>query len=393
MTGIEATNTPGHWENRMDYTFTDEETAVRRRLQQTIETSMPADYPGIFTEDASALDASWEFTRRLGARGALSPPWPRGFGGAEAGLWSQVVFNEEMWSHTEPRGGQYMGVTWVGPALMMFGTEEQQQKHLPAIAAGTVQWCQGFSEPDAGSDLASLRTSARPVEGGFLVNGQKIWTSYANISQWCVLATRTSSEGRRQQGITVFLVPMDRPGITVRPIDSLLGPNHFNEVFFEDVFVSHDEILGELHEGWKVMNAGLAYERVGIPRYARSDRIVADLEQLTADRDDETTAAIAEAKVHTLVARLLSYRVITQRDQDQAPGPDGAVARVVATQLDQEVAALAMDVLGTEALRTHHEVDDPARGHMEHHWRNAHSSTVAAGSLEIKKMLIGRQTL
>jgi alkylation response protein AidB-like acyl-CoA dehydrogenase len=366
---------------------------LRAALRERIASGMPADYPGIFTEDPADLAHSWAFTKGLGADGVLTRSWPAEFGGQDASLWSQLVFNEEMWGANEPRGGQYMGVTWIGPALMRFGSHEQRRQHLPAIAAGDVQWCQGFSEPDAGSDLASLRTPARRVEGGYRVNGQKIWTSYANFASWCVLATRTSSEGPKQHGITVFLVPMDRDGITVRPIDSLLGPNHFNEVFFDDVFVSDDEVLGEPDEGWKVMSAGLAYERVGIPRYARSDRIVADLERLTADREPEVRSDLAVAKVHTLVARLLAYRAVSEREQDAPPSPSGGVARVVSTQLDQEVADLAMDLLGSAALATHHEVADPALGHLEHHWRYAQSSTVAAGALEIQKMLIGRQTL
>jgi alkylation response protein AidB-like acyl-CoA dehydrogenase len=377
----------------MDYRFTQEENTLRAELRHYIQTGMPADYPGIFTEDPADLEHSWAFTRALGADGVLTRSWPSAYGGQDASLWSQVVFNEEMWSHNEPRGGQYMGVTWIGPALMAFGTDEQRRRHLPPIAAGDVQWCQGFSEPDAGSDLASLRTPARKVEGGYRVSGQKIWTSYANFASWCVLATRTSSEGPKQQGITVFLVPMDREGITVRPIDSMLGPNHFNEVFLDDVFVADDEVLGDPDEGWKVMTAGLAYERVGIPRYARSDRILSDLERLTTSRGAEVAADLAVAKVHTLTARLLAYRAVSERAQDAAPSPAGGVARVVSTQLDQEVADLAMDLLGTAALATHHEVDDPAQGHMEHHWRYAQSSTVAAGALEIQKMLIGRQTL
>jgi alkylation response protein AidB-like acyl-CoA dehydrogenase len=378
----------------VDYHFTEEENTLRAELRDSISNLMPADYPGIVTEDPRDLEASWSFARAFGADGVLTRSWPREFGGAEASLWSQVVFNEEMWGHNEPRGGQYMGVTWIGPALMMFGSVEQQQQHLPPIAAGDVQWCQGFSEPDAGSDLASLRTAARKVEGGYRVTGQKIWTSYANIASWCVLATRTSSDGPKQHGITVFLVPMDREGITVRPIDSLLGPNHFNEVFLDDVFVADDEVLGTPDEGWKVMSAGLAYERVGIPRYARSDQIIADVERLTAEqRDDSASADLAATKVHTFVARLLAYRVITEREQEQAPSPAGGIARIVSTQLDQEVADLALDLVGTPAFATHHEATDPQLSHLEHHWRYAQASTVAAGSLEIQKMLVARQTL
>ncbi|MDQ0691362.1 acyl-CoA dehydrogenase family protein [Arthrobacter sp. W4I7] len=374
----------------MDYEFSSDEEQFRLEMRALIAENMSPDYPGIFVEDPQSLREAQAFSRVLGAKGLLTRAWPARYGGQDAPLWSQVVFNEEMWSHNEPRGGQYMGVTWIGPALMIHGTEEQRRKHLPLIARGEVQWCQGFSEPDAGSDLASLRTSAHRQNGSFRVNGQKIWTSYANHAQYCVLATRTSSDGPKQHGITVFLVPMDRAGITVRPIDNLLGPNHLHEVYFDDVEVYDDEILGELDEGWRVMTAGLAYERVGIPRYARSDRILAQLRELT---DDDDAPVIAASMAHTLVARLLAYRVISTQENGEPVGVKGSIARVMVTQLDQEVADVAMDLLGTEALATHEEVENPAQAHMEHHWRYAQASTVASGALEIQKMLIGRALL
>ena len=208
----------------------------------------------------------------------LTFAWPEEYGGAGASIWEQTALREEFWAHHEPRGAQYMGVNWVGPAIMHFGTAEQQRRHLPAIAAGDEVWCQGFSEPDAGSDLASMKLSAvRQPDGTFLANGQKIWTSYAGFANWCFLAARTSAGLRKQQGITVFLVPMDRAGISVRPIDSMMGPNHLNEVFFDDVVLEPDEMLGEVDKGWAVIELVLKHERVGIARYARSDKILGEL--------------------------------------------------------------------------------------------------------------------
>ena len=207
--------------------------------------------------------------------------WSEEYGGAGATKWEQTALREEFWAHHEPRGAQYMGVNWVGPVIMHFGTDAQKHKHLPKIAAGGEVWCQGFSEPEVGSDLAALQLSAtRQADGTFRANGQKIWTSYATMANWCFLATRTRRESRKHQGITIFLVPMDRPGITVRPIDSIIGPNHLNEVFFDDVVLHEDEILGELDKGWDVIDVVLKHERVGIARYARSDKILADLGRL-----------------------------------------------------------------------------------------------------------------
>ena len=176
-----------------------------------------------------------------------------------------------------------MGINWVGPAIMRFGTPQQQAQHLPAIAAGDVIWCQGFSEPDAGSDLASLSTRAVPDgSGGWRITGQKVWTSYALMAQWCILAARTSVEAAKHEGITMFLVPMESQGITVRPIPNLLGPHHLNEVFLDDVSVGPDDVLGPVDGGWSVIREALKFERIGIARYARCDRLLTLLARRSA---------------------------------------------------------------------------------------------------------------
>ena len=227
-----------------------EATRLRAELRELVKTQMPADFLGAFTDDPADLEVAQQFCRLLAERGLLCVAWPEEFGGRGASAWEQTVVREEMWAHHEPRGAQYMGVNWVGPTIMRHGTPEQQARHLPAIARGEVIWCQGFSEPNAGSDLASLRTAARPDGDGWLVSGQKIWTSYATMAQWCFLLARTSRGEKKQQGLTIFLVPMYDPGIEVRPIRCILGPHHLNEVFFDDVRVTEADVLGEVDEGW-----------------------------------------------------------------------------------------------------------------------------------------------
>ncbi|NIL85887.1 hypothetical protein CH281_18715 [Rhodococcus sp. 06-221-2] len=378
----------------MDYAFSSSETELRSELRELIGESMPPDYPGIFVEDfEEPLAASWAFCRKLGAQNLLTRAWPRQYGGDDASVWSQVVFNEEMWAHNEPRGGQYMGVTWIGPALITFGNKAQREQHLPGIASGDVQWCQGFSEPDAGSDLASLTTRATMVDGGFRVDGQKVWTSYASHAQYCVLAARTSVRERKQDGLTVFLVPMDREGITVRRIPTMLGPNHFHEVFFDDVFVDDAEVLGTLDHGWEIMTAGLAFERVGIPRYARADRILAEAREVTRGGTPAASPDLAAAMVHVLVARLLNYRNYDGRVSGEETPAGGPIARIASTLVEQEVADVAMDMAGVLALTPDAPGTHPALGHLEHHWRYAQAATVAAGALEIQKMLVGRRLL
>src|SRR5579884_3904309 len=217
----------------MDFDMGERAAALRRTLRELVRAEVPGDFLGAFTSDPADLEVAQRFCRTLAEQGLLCMSWPAEFGGRDASIWEQTVVREEMWAHHEPRGAQYMGVNWVGPIIMRHGTEEQQRQHLPPIARGEVIWCQGFSEPEAGSDLASLRTAARPDSEGWRVSGQKIWTSYATMAQWCFLLARTSTGERKQQGITVFLVPMSSPGIEVRPLATMIGPHHLNEVFFD----------------------------------------------------------------------------------------------------------------------------------------------------------------
>ena len=268
-------------------------------------------------------------------------------------MWDQTVVREEMWAHHEPRGAQYMGLNWVGPAIMAFGSDAQKQQHLSAIAAGDVIWCQGFSEPDAGSDLASLKTRATEDGDGWRINGQKIWTSYAGMAQWCVLAARVG-EGERHEGITMFLVPMDTPGITVRPIKSMLGPHHLNEVFFDDVWAGPDAVLGGIGEGWAVIRRALAHERVGIARYARCERLLSALGEALAPVWDELPAGLhaqwARALIQVRVARLLAYRTVRAQETGEPPDVMASAARIAVTQCDQSVAELLFQAIEDESL-------------------------------------------
>ena len=218
----------------MDFDLGEQAAELRARLRALIAAHIAEDYLGAFTDDPADLDVAQRFCKTLADEGLLTIAWPTEYGGGGGSVWDQTVVREEMWAHHEPRGAQYMGLNWVGPAIMAFGTDAQKQQHLSAIAAGDVIWCQGFSEPEAGSDLASLSTRATEDGDGWRITGQKIWTSYAGMAQWCVLAARVGP-GERHEGITMFLVPMDTPGITVRPIRSMLGHHHLNEVFFDDV--------------------------------------------------------------------------------------------------------------------------------------------------------------
>jgi alkylation response protein AidB-like acyl-CoA dehydrogenase len=374
----------------MDFALPPTVAELRHRLRRLIDENLPDDYVGPFHDD-KAVETTRSFVRLLAERHLLTIGWPEEWGGSAASVWDQTALREEMWAHDEPRGAQYMGLSWVGPAIMRFGTDEQKRLHLPRIGGGEVTWAQGFSEPDAGSDLASLRLRATPTgAGGWTLNGQKIWTSYAGLAQYCFVAARTSSDGNKHHGITIFLIPTDRPGVTVRPIDSMLGMHHLNEVFFDDVEAHAADVLGPVDGGWDVIKAVLSFERVGIPRYARSDRLLASLWPLIDARPerDRLRADHARALVRCRVARLLTYRVIAAHDDGEVPDVEPALARIASTTLDQEVAELAMEVVGPDALD-----DDPSlplRGRTEDIWRYARASTVAAGTIDIQRILVGR---
>jgi len=258
-----------------------------------------------------------------------------------------------------------------------------------------VIWCQGFSEPNAGSDLASLRTAAVREGDGWLVNGQKIWTSYATMAQWCFLLARTSRGEKKQQGLTIFLVPMDSPGIEVRPIPSMLGPHHLNEVFFTDLRVTDADVLGTVDDGWSIVQEVLSFERVGIARYARAERLLmlapdalgAEWDQLP----DELRTRWARMLVHARRARLLAYRVITKQGTGTVQPQDTAAYRIAVTRLDQESADVLGDIVGGAALDT--DAGRHYRRAVEDHVRYAVSATVASGSIEMQRVLLSRALL
>jgi alkylation response protein AidB-like acyl-CoA dehydrogenase len=376
----------------VDFEMGDDVDALRRDLRQLVDEHIPPDFLGAFTDDPADLATAQHFCHVLAEQGLLCPSWPPEWGGRDASLWEQTAMREEMWGVHEPRGAQYMGVNWVGPVIMRYGTPEQQQLHLPAIAGGDEIWCQGFSEPDAGSDLASIQTTARRDGDGWYVTGQKIWTSYATMAQWCFLLTRTARLEKKQQGLTIFLVPMDDPAIEVRPIASMVGPHHLNEVFINDLWVTDADVLGPVDEGWKVVQEVLAFERVGIARYARSDRLLLLAPTVLGDQWDdlpeEVRARWVEALTLTRRARLLAYRVVGMQQTGRVSPGDAAAYRIAVTRLDQQTAEVLTDIVSFAAL-----ADDDGRRFaraVEDHWRYAQASTVASGSTEVQRILLAR---
>ncbi|HEX9831576.1 MAG TPA: acyl-CoA dehydrogenase family protein [Mycobacterium sp.] len=384
----------------MDFEMGRKADALRAELRTLVNANVPEHFLGAFTDNPADLEIAQAFCRLLAEHNLLCLSWPEEFGGGAASVWEQTVVREEMWAHHEPRGAQYMGVNWVGPIIMRHGTEDQQRKHLPPIARGEVIWCQGFSEPEAGSDLASLRTTARRDGDGWRVSGQKIWTSYATMAQWCFLLARTTKVGegaarKKQEGLTIFLVPMDDPAIQVRPIRAMLGPHHLNEVFFDDLRVTEADVLGTVDAGWSIVADVMSFERVGIARYARCERLLAAAPTVLGDRWDDLPAELRGRWVRMLThcrrARLLAYRVVSLQSGGRIQPGDAAAYRIAVTKLDQDSAEVLMDI----AAEVSH--DDPRAawflGEVEDHWRYSQASTVSSGSIEMQRILLSRTLL
>lgn len=376
----------------MEFDWSQGDLAFRDELRRFLADTLPDDWAEM-SKDGPGSDAqaafSREFCPRLAEQGWLTQNWPAEYGGRDASAWRHIILGEEMWRVGEPRSSQYMNVNWVGPTIMRYGTQEQKSRHLPPISRGEAFWCQGFSEPEAGSDLVSLRTRAIRDGDDYVVNGSKIWTSYVNHAQHCFLVVRTDPQSRRHKGISVLLTPMDLPGIEVREIPSVVGDRYFFEVFFSDVRVPVSCRLGPENEGWDVVTYSLAYERVGAARYARAaltlDELAARAEQRGLLDDPRLLEKLGEARALCEASRLLTYRVIDLREKGRPPSADTNVARVAGTLAERAVAELALEIFGPEALEYGH--------FAEAHFRLAMTAGVAVGTTEINLNLIASRFL
>jgi alkylation response protein AidB-like acyl-CoA dehydrogenase len=351
----------------MNFEWTDRDKAFRAEIVDFLARELPADWlktarhgPG----SRQQTEFSLGFCTKLAAAGLLVPHWPKEHGGRGSSVWEHFILGEEMWAVGEPRGPQYMNVNWIGPTILRFGTVEQKERYIPEIAAGRAVWCQGFSEPSAGSDLASLRTRADRDGDHFIINGSKVWTSYAGMASHCFLLARTS--GNRKDGICIFLISMHTPGITVRPIPALVGNGDLHEVFFQDVRVPASAMLGEEGKAWSLITYALANERIGLPRYKLSARVLGEMvEQLKADgswNDEVVRYRAGQALAACEAACMLVYRVVDQRARGLPPNAESSLARVAIVSADHAVANFALDFLPDAfasdvipLLKPHHE--------------------------------------
>ena len=377
----------------MQFLWEEDDRGFRDGVRDFLKRELPSDWPEIARHGPGSREQtefSLEFCPKLAEAGLLMPHWPKQWGGAGASAWQHLILGEEMWAAGEPRGAQYMNVNWIGPTLMRFGSNGQKAHYIPQMAQGKAIWCQGFSEPGAGSDLASLRTSARRDGEDYVINGSKIWTSYAGLAEHCFLLARVAGDGAGKSAIAIFLLPMSSPGIEVRSIPSLIGHGDIHEVFFTDVRVPASQRLGEEGAGWEIISYSLANERVGLPRYHLSERVLGEMVTELAKRgefDDPVVQMRAgEALAACEAARLLVYRVVDGKVRQYGAGTDANIARLAVIAADHAVSEFGMDFLpdgysglGQPQLLAHHE--------------RAIVSGIAAGAAEIQLNLVARRHL
>jgi len=375
----------------VEFGWADEDEAFRADLCAFLDEELPAHWHGKTAVLGSAENAEYShrFAGMLADRNWLIPHWPDEYGGSHATPWQLAILGEELWSRGEPRGPQYMNANWIGPSIMANGTEEQRLRYLPPIAKGEVVWCQGFSEPDAGSDLAALRTEAVLDGDEYVVTGSKIWTSYADVADHCYLLARTETVNGRKGGISVLLTDMDSAGLDVRAIRGIVGEHSFCEVFLNEVRVPVANRLGPEDEGWAVVREALSFERVGAPRWARAARLLDECVCWALERgrfaDPDLQRVVGEAWTACEAARVLYYRVIDERAKQMPPSANANLARVAMVQAERLVADACVPLRGSEAL----DYESTAN----HQLRKSMAAGIAAGTYEIQLNLVSRQHL
>ncbi|MGE3073570.1 MAG: acyl-CoA dehydrogenase family protein [Dehalococcoidia bacterium] len=374
----------------MEFRFTPEQESFRTEVRDFIKTEWPKAREGE------------SFTKKLAAKGWLTMSWPKEHGGQGTDHMRQLVYNEEMAYNRAP--GQTMGTDRVGPTIILFGTDEQKKEYLPRIIKDEITWCQGFSEPGSGSDLASLQTRAIRDGDHYVINGQKIWTSNAQNADYIILLARTEPDAPKHRGITYFLVDMKSPGINVRPLMQMTGQAGFNEVFFDDVRVPTSAVVGEVNRGWYVSTATLDFERSGIGRVIGGLKTYEEIVQYarttpareaggaTLWDDRVTRLALADIGLSFRVGRLLSYRVAWMQSQGMVPNYEASMAKTLGTELHQRMARTAMNTLGMPG-QLMSGPNAPMRGLGGNTYLSTVSLTIAAGTSEINRNIIAQRGL
>ena len=386
----------------MDLRPTVEQRAFRAECRAWLKENLPWDYgtglPPLFDDLAEEVEFGRRWQSRLAQAGYVGVTWPVEYGGRGADAVFSFIVQEELARARAPELVGRIAVNLVGPCLLAHGTAAQKQRWLPGILNAEQLICQLFSEPDAGSDLASLRTRAEPAEGGWTLHGRKVWTSYAQFAQWGLCLARTSPDAPKRAGITVLMVDMRTPGVEVRPLRQMTDESDFNEVVLDGVFVADDQVIGPVDGGWGVATSVLAGERGTNPRQlVIHSQLLEELVRLAAERGlaDEPRIAqdLAQAFTEMRLFQLQNWRTLSKHAHGRQPGAETATAKLYWSEMSQRLHATAMRVLGDEAPLWRGAAGNPAEGRWQRSWLYYRAASIFAGTNEIQRNVIGERTL
>ena len=387
----------------MDLDFPEEAEEFRVEVREFLKQELPSWWMDFFVDDDRVLPFVTGFCQKLGAKGWLTLNWPEEYGGSDD-VFRQNVIREEMWGAGEPRGWQYMSSNYVAPTIIRYGTDEQKERFLKPIAAGEMFWCQGFTEPDAGSDLAGVKLLAEDTGSGFRLNGQKAWISYAAHSGYCFLMARTDPASSRHAGLSMLLVDMKTPGITVRPVEAMTNqPLLYNEIHFDDAEVPYDTLLGPLNQGWEVAMSSLERERIGVAWGGRIQKRLDELVDFVKETRDgagrllserrDVRAKLARLRAKNRALRLFMNKVISTQTGDGSTLSDSAIYKVLAGDTTLETAQLAMELGGKRGLLRHQDPMSVMGEGPYMCWGHALPVQIAGGSSEIQRNIIAQHRL
>jgi alkylation response protein AidB-like acyl-CoA dehydrogenase len=392
----------------MDFDFTPEQQAFRREVRAWLGAHVPADLRGrgfaSTRADRHVVDRLREWQRTLHKAGYVGIDWPREYGGRGASVMEQVILYEEMSRAEAPQPVNRGGLSMLGPTLMQHGTPAQRERHLGKILTAEEIWCQGFSEPNAGSDLANLQTRAVRDGDHYVLDGQKVWTSMAHVADWGFFLARTDPAAPKHKGISFVLIDMKSPGITLRPLRQITGEAEFNEVFLENVRVPIGNVVGQVNEGWGVAITTLAYER-DVLTMIRHISLRTALERLialarrtgrgghAAADDPVLRQKIADLCIAERCLQLNGYRSLTRILKGGAPGPEGSTSKLFWSQVDQELAEVATQLIGPYSQISAPSEWAPDEGQWEFYCLLARGSGIRAGTSEILRNILGERVL
>jgi alkylation response protein AidB-like acyl-CoA dehydrogenase len=380
----------------VDFRDTPEEAAFRDEVRAWLAANVPGELRsygfGLRSEDRAAMRA---WSAALHAAGYAGLTWPKEYGGSGAPVSHQAIFLEELARAEAPPHINVIGLGMAGPTIIAHGTEEQKERYLEPLLAGEEIWCQGFSEPDAGSDLSAVRTSCRVEDDRFVLDGQKVWSSYAHVADFCILITRSDPASQRHDGLTYLIVDMHAPGVEVRPLRQITGDAEFNEIFFTGVEVPRENLLGEIGGGWQVAMTTLLHERgtLGVALVSRLEIAVLKLLELARDRGATPVQrdAIAREWIELEALRLTAYRSLSALARTGIPGPEGSILKLQWSEANQRLTALGLDILGRDAQLVGERA--PYGGWWAQQQLRSRGNTIEAGTSEILRSIVAERVL